>query len=134
MKKLKIIIDILLLVVTSLLVNIQLSGRLTHEILGITILFLILIHIALHWKWIKQITKHFKEVNTKTKLMYIVDIFLMIIYFAAIILGISISSELLKLKTASNFILIITHIILGRLSIIVMIVHIGLHITKKRRK
>lgn len=134
MKKLKIINDILLLVVTSLLTNIQLSGRLIHEIMGITMFLLIFIHIALHWKWIKQVTKNFKKVNAKTKLMYIVDIFIMIIYLGAIILGISISNELLKLETASNFMLMVLHIILGRLSMIVMLVHIGLHISRKKEK
>lgn len=44
MKKFKLIIDILLFVITVLLVNIELTGNLNHEILGITFGILILIH------------------------------------------------------------------------------------------
>lgn len=130
MKKVKIFVDVLLLVVTILLTNIDISGRLTHEILGISIAILLIIHIFLNWNWIKQVTKNFKKVNKKTKMMYIVNIVTMLIYFGAIIFGIIISNELFKFKTSSNIYLVITHLILGRLSIIVMFIHIGMHLDR----
>ena len=48
MKKLKIIIDILLFIITIALFNIGLIGNLMHEILGIALAILIIIHILLN--------------------------------------------------------------------------------------
>lgn len=130
MKKTKIFIDISLLIVTILLISIDITGRLTHEILGILMAILLLIHIFLNWNWVKQITKSFKQINIKTKMMYIVNIFIMIIYFGSIIFGIIISNELFRFKTSSNICLVITHILLGRLSIVIMFIHIGMHLDR----
>ena len=121
MKKTKILIDVLLLVDTILLTSVDKTGRLAHEILGIFMAILLLIHIFLNWNWIKQITKNFKKVSKKTKIMYIVNIFTMIIYLGSI---------LFRLKTNSNIYLVITHILFGRLSLIVMFIHIGMHLDR----
>lgn len=130
MKKFKLIIDILLFIVTVLLVNIELTGNLNHEILGITLGILIIIHIVLNFKWIKQVTKNFKKVNAKTKIMYIIDIFTMLIYFGAIVCGILISDKIFNFKMSSNLILVLSHLILGRLANIIMFIHLGLHLDR----
>ena len=129
MKKFKMIIDVLLLLDTILLLDIDTSGRLFHEIFGIAMAILLLIHIVVNWSWIKNITKNLKKVNKKTKFMYVVNLLTAIIYFGAIVFGVIISNELFKFKTASNYKLIITHIIFGRLAIIIMFLHIGTHIS-----
>ena len=67
MKVFKIIIDILLLIDTFVLVNIEITGNLIHEILGITMAILLLIHIVTNWNWIKSVTKNLKKVNKKNK-------------------------------------------------------------------
>ena len=134
MKKFKMIIDILLLLDTILLLDIDTSGRLFHEIFGIAMAILLLVHIVLNWNWVKNITRNFKKVNKKTKFMYVVNLLTAIIYFGAIIFGIIISNELFKFKTASNYKLILTHIIFGRLAIIVMFLHIGMHFRKEKNK
>ena len=55
MKAFKIIVDILLFVVTFLLVNMEITGHLIHEILGIAMAILLLIHIVTNWNWIKHV-------------------------------------------------------------------------------
>ena len=130
MKAFKIIVDILLFVVTFLLVNIEITGNLIHEILGITMAILLLIHIVTNWNWIKSVTKNFKKVNKKTKVMYVVNLLTMIVYFGAILFGIIISHELFKFETSSNYKFVITHIIFGRLAIVVMLLHVGMHIDR----
>lgn len=130
MKKLKIIIDILLFVVTVALFNVGLIGNLMHEILGITLAILIVIHILLNFKWIKQVTKNFKKTNAKTKIMYIVDILIMIIYLGAIICGILIANETFNFHMSSSLGLVLTHLALGRLAIITMFIHLGLHLDR----
>ena len=134
MRVFKIFIDILLLIDTFVLVNMDITGHLIHEILGISMAILLLIHIVTNWNWIKNVTKNFKKVNKKTKIMYIVNILTMIIYFGAILFGIIISHELFKFETSSNYKFVITHVIFGRLAIIVMLMHIGMHLNRILKK
>lgn len=134
MKKLKIIIDILLFIITIALFNIGQIGNLMHEILGIALAILIIIHILLNFKWIKQVTKNFKKTNTKTKIMYIIDILIMIIYLGTIICGILIANEVFNFHMSSSLGLVLTHLILGRLAIITMFIHLGLHLDRIFKK
>lgn len=130
MKKIKIFIDILLFIITILLYDIELIGNLNHEFLGISIFILAIIHIILNFKWIKQVTINFKKVDFKTKVKYIVDIFTMVIYLGAIIFGILISNEIFNFKMSSNLKMMLVHVIIGRLAIIMMFVHLGLHLDR----
>ena len=130
MKLFKIIIDLLLIIDTFILVNMDITGHLIHEILGITMAILLLIHIVTNWNWIKSVTKNIKKVNKKAKIMYVVNILTMIVYLSTILFGIIISHELFKFETSSNYIFVITHIIFGRLSIIIMLIHIGIHLDR----
>lgn len=127
MKKFKVLIDILLFIITILLFDIELIGNLNHEILGITLGILIMTHIGLNFKWIKQVTKNYKKVNKKTKVMYLIDIVTMLIYFGAIICGILISDKIFNFKMGSNLYIVLLHLTLGRLAIIIMFIHLGLH-------
>lgn len=134
MRVFKIFIDVLLLIDTFVLVNMDITGHLIHEILGISMAILLLIHIVTNWNWIKNVTKKLKKVNKKTQIMYIVNILTMIIYFGAILFGIIISHELFKFETSSNYKFVITHVIFGRLAIIVMLMHLGMHLNRIFKK
>ena len=134
MRVFKIFIDILLLIDTFVLVNMDITGHLIHEILGISMAILLLIHIVTNWNWIKNVTKNLKKVNKKAKIMYVVNILTMIIYFGAILFGIIISHELFKFETSSNYKFVITHVIFGRLAIIIMLIHIGMHLNRIFKK
>ena len=134
MRVFKIFIDILLLIDTFVLVNMDITGHLIHEILGISMAILLLIHIVTNWNWVKNVTKNLKKVNKKAKLMYVVNILTMIIYFGAILFGIIISHELFKFETSSNYKFVITHVIFGRLAIIVMLMHIGMNLNRIFKK
>ena len=118
MKKGKTIVDILLFIVTISLFDIGLTGNLNHEILGTAIGILFTIHIVLN----------LKSVNIKTKIMYIIDIFIMLVYLGSIICGVLISNEIFNFKMSSNLFVVILHLILGRLAIIIMLIHLGLHL------
>lgn len=116
MKKFKVLIDILLFIITILLFDIEIIGNLNHEILGITLGILIIIHVLLNFKWIKQVTKNLKKVKPKTKIMYVIDIFIMLIYLGAIICGILISDQIFDFKMSSNLYIVISHLILRKIS------------------
>lgn len=97
------------------------------RLFGITLGILIIIHIGLNFKWMKQVTKNLKKVNTKTKVMYSVDIFTALIYLGAIFCGILISDKIFNFHMSSNLYLVLGHLILGRLAIVSMFIHLGLH-------
>lgn len=94
----------------------KLIGNLNHEILGIILEILIIIHLILNFKWIKQVTKNLKKVNTKTKIMYVIDILIMLVYLGAIICGILISDKIFNFKMSSNLYIVISHLIFRKIS------------------
>ncbi len=130
MKVFKIILDIIMFLVTFALIEMDITGNLIHEILGITIAVLAIIHVILNWKWFKNVSKNLKKVNKKSKIMWLTDILICLSYLITIVFGILISNEIFTFKLGSNSIIVITHLITGRLSLIFMLIHVGLHLDR----
>ena len=95
MKKEKIILDVIMTILMILLMNIAPLGLLLHEIIGISILFIILFHNLLNLKFIKSMINNFKKLKIKTKVMFIVDIILTAQILFVVFTGIVISKKLL---------------------------------------
>ena len=129
MKLLKIIIDVLLLLDTILLSNLGFFGQFWHEVLGIAMAVLVVAHLLLNRKWIASMVKNLKKTNRKAKVQFAVDVLTMLVYLATIVFGVLISNAVFKLQTASDYRLIITHLILGRLAMIIMLIHLGMHLS-----
>ena len=121
------IIDILMFVITILLMDINNTGRFNHEVLGISLTLLLIIHILLNFKWVKQITKNFKKIKLQTKILYFVDVAIFVVYFVTIGLGL-VTSSIFNFKISSSLKLMLSHHIFGRLALIFMIIHIGFHL------
>mgnify|MGYP004524871233 CR=1 FL=1 len=128
--KIRLIVDISMFILTFLLMNVNFISPLWHEIFGITISFLIIIHLILNFKWIKNITKNIKKVKSQTKILYAVDILTFFSYFITITLGILISTSIFNFKTSYNPYLMLIHHITGRLSLSLMLVHFGFHLNR----
>lgn len=69
----KIILDILMVLVFTLLFNKMVLGMQFHEVAGLAIGAAVLVHCGLNWKWIKGVTlKLFnRKLPIKTRLGYI---------------------------------------------------------------
>lgn len=130
MSKIKLIIDVVMFFVTFFLMDVNFISPLWHEIFGITISFLIIIHLILNFKWLKNITKNFKRVNKYTKILYGIDLLTFLSYFTTIIVGILISTSIFNFKTSYNPYLMLTHHITGRLSLSFMLIHLGFHLER----
>ncbi len=128
--KIRLIVDISMFILTFLLMNVNFISPLWHEIFGITISFLIIIHLILNFKWIKNITKNIKKVKSQTKILYAVDILTFFSYFVTIVAGILISTSIFNFKTSYNPYLMLIHHITGRLSLSLMLVHFGFHLNR----
>lgn len=117
-------------VLTFFLMNVNFISPLWHEIFGIVICFLIVIHLILNFKWIKNVTKNFRKVKSKIKLLYIVDVLTFLSYLNTIIIGILISISIFNFTTSYNPYLMLIHHTLGRLSLSFMLLHLGLHLNR----
>lgn len=128
--RIKIILDIVMGIIMICLMNLSFTGIELHEILGIIVLFLFLFHKILNFKWIKSITINLfkKGIKTKTKIMYVVDIMLLILVILNVVTGILISTHILTniaandIGTTSNW-----HHFFAYWLVIVLLIHIGLH-------
>lgn len=110
--------------------NVNLISPLWHEIFGMIIILLIVFHLILNFKWIKNITKNLAGVKSKTKIVYIVDALTFLSYFVTIVIGVLISISIFNFKTSYNPYLMLIHHIIGRLSLTLMLVHLGFHLNR----
>lgn len=130
MNKLRLVVDITMFILTFFLINVNLISPLWHEIFGIIISFLIIIHLILNFKWIKNITKNIRKVKNKTRVLYAVDILTFFSYLITIVIGILISISIFNFPTSYNPYLMLTHHITGRLSLSLMLLHLGFHLNR----
>lgn len=129
MKKFKILIDIFMLVILIFTYNIAISGILVHEILGILIWILFLIHLGLNYKWIRIITKKFNSgIKRKIKQIYIIDLLLFIDFIIITISGLGISQYLFTSLNVNDIFLFTTiHEFSAYSSVILIGIHMIMH-------
>ena len=100
----KIILNIVMTTMMICLLNLNITGLKLHEILGIAVFFLFLFHIILNFKWVKSITKNlFKNtINSKAKIMYAIDILLLVLVILTVLTGVLISKHIFTDIATSN--------------------------------
>lgn len=133
MKKLnyvKFLIDLIMVLVFTLLFNKMAIGIKLHEIIGLVIGGVVLIHCGLNFKWIKSVTLKFfnKNISIKTRIGYILDVILLINILVIIISGIFISKVVfsgLRLSSIPFFKMI--HIPASYFILMIIGIHLGLH-------
>ena len=128
--KLNLFLDMALALAFVVEMEVGFTGQRYHEYLGVGIAVVFIVHIALHWRWIVQVTKqlihrllHLHESRFK----YLVNVFVLIDLALSIVTGILISNTLgfyLPLNGQLYEILRYVHIGSSRLSLLL----IGLHI------
>lgn len=130
MKYKKIILDILTTIIIILLMDNDIIGLPLHEILGIVILFLFLIHKIFNWAWIKNITLNLfsKKIPIKTKIMYVLDLLLLVLIILNTLSGIFISQILFTYFNSENISLWSNlHHFFAYSFLVVIAIHLGLH-------
>ena len=127
MKKVfKIIIDILMIIFMLLEYSKIYTGQLLHEIIGIVLLVLFVIHNFLNINFYKNIFKG--KYNFLRTFTTIINLSFLICMLFTIILGIPISNEVFNgLNLKSNITTRKLHTILGYWSLVILSIHLGLH-------
>ena len=124
---LKIILDIVMTGILIILMGFEVSGSLIHEILGIAVLLMIIIHNLLNIKWFHSVLTS-KKKNYMTIAKVILNMLLTIISILLLISSIIISQHVflfLNITNIGNWSYI--HHLTAFLEIILVSVHIGFH-------
>lgn len=126
MKKAKIIVDILMTIIFILLMANQITGIFTHEILGISVIVLFLIHQILNKNFYKNL---FKGKYNKLRVGFlIINILLLIMMIIMIISALMISQHIFRaLDFGSYYVGKILHIISAYSIYMLIGLHLGLH-------
>lgn len=127
MKKVfKIIIDILMIIFMLLEYSKIYTGQLLHEIIGIILFVLFVLHNFLNKNFYKNIFKG--KYNFLRTFTTIINLSFLICMLFTTILGIPISNEVFKgLNLKSNITTRKLHTILGYWSLVILSIHLGLH-------
>lgn len=123
-------LDIVMTICFICIMKIMITGMMLHERLGIIILGLVILHIALNYKWIKGVLLRIfdKKLNLVTKISVILNILLMILTVLLIVSGILVSVTMLRDIAAENRPLWASiHKKSALLLFICVSMHIGLH-------
>lgn len=130
-RRLKIALDILMLLTTVTLFSKNLISMKYHEVAGLILIAAVIVHIALNIKTITAMCRNFIKVPAAVKAGLIVDIFLILCFALLGISGILISHTILTGISSDNVFFKLSHMFAGGLSVILLGVHIGLHICRK---
>lgn len=124
-------LDILMAVTFVLFFNKQVLGGLTfHEIAGLAIAAVFFTHIALNWRWVKNVTvKLFdRKLPFKTKFGYVLNLLLLISMAFIIISGILVSHIVFpNINVTNERWFQMAHISISYLVLVLVAAHVGLH-------
>lgn len=125
----KIILDAVMMVLFTVLFFAEDTGLVFHEIVGLSVLFVLGLHLVLNGQWIVNTTKNLgkKRINAKTSRMYFLNITLLIGIIVIITTGIMISTVLLP-SDGLNPTIGHVHECAAYLTGCLLIFHVALHI------
>lgn len=113
------------------LMRITITGMLWHEILGIAVFVVFILHKLLNLNWIKAISKNIfsGKLNTKTKVTFFVDFLMLIATIFTAISGIGISKNvLIQFEFNDMQLWTIIHYISAYSLFALISIHLGMHL------
>ena len=126
-KFLKPTVDILMLADFIVLQSMKFTGGKFHEIFGLVLVFLMLVHLCLNMKMIVQSLKNFGKIKAKTKISLIIDILFMLVFMTCIVTGL-LSSRFI-LSTNAPVIISVIHRYTGMAGLVICLIHLGFHLS-----
>ena len=130
-RNIKIILDVIMLIASLTLFSKQFISMNYHEIAGLVLVGLVIVHIVINTKTIVAMTKKFMKVPLSIKVGLVVDILLIICYGLIGVSGIFISKTILTSISSTNMIFKMMHMFISALSVILLGIHMGLHFCRK---
>ena len=133
MKKIRIIIDVLMYFIFIVLMGHHITGDKIHEILGIVIFILFIIHHIINIEFYKTVFKG--RYTYKRVFLTSIDVILLICFVGIIVSSINISSEVfnyLNIQTMSWGLKL--HMLSTSWGFVIMSIHLGLHLNSLLNK
>lgn len=123
----RLVLDVFMLLAIALFFKKNVLTLSYHEIAGLAIILLFVLHLIINRKWIVTVTKKFfdKSVKTRTKVGYVVDFLLLVCFIIILVTGIMISKIVFHFEAPNSAKLL--HFMCSALVLILMGVHLGLH-------
>lgn len=124
---LKLVLDTVMLILLVLMYKKQVISISFHEIGGLALIGLFIIHLLINAKWIGAVTKRLfsKTISAHVRACYIVDALLLVAFLTVGITGVLISKVVFSLHVSGNFKTL--HYFASAVAVILMGVHLGLH-------
>jgi hypothetical protein len=133
-KKIHLTLDVLMTALMLTLYSKRFIGMKYHEIAGLILIGIVLMHIIINIKTLTAMSKKFLKVPASIKTGLIIDILLILCFIWFGISGIMISHTIFTGISSQNMIFKLGHMFAGGLSVILLGIHIGLHICRKPMK
>ena len=121
----KIIIDVLMLVLMLFEFSKGYIEPIFHEIFGIALIVLVIIHLFLNRKYIKNIFTG--KYNTSRTIMLIVNASFFITFFLTLVFGLLSSTELLTFLNIESLEIVKLHKVFSYISLILLAIHLGIN-------
>lgn len=125
---LKIIFDFVMLILLALMYDKSVLGMQFHEVGGLILFGLFALHLAYNHRWITQTAKRVfsKGYSAKQRIMYILNILLVLVFLTVGITGILISKVVVQ-HSDKNMAMSQLHYTAAALALVLIGVHVGLH-------
>lgn len=120
----KIVVDILMFILMLLEFSRGYIKPIYHEIFGILLFILVIIHLVLNRNYIKNILKG--KYNYSRYVMLIINLGFFLTFFLSIVFGMLSSQDLLKFMNIHSVSIVNLHKIFGYISLIFMGLHLGI--------
>ena len=129
-------IVILMTIGFVLMFNYRVLGASIHEIGGLIVLALFLIHFILNWRWVLNVTRNMfkKKTKVKTRIGYVIDILLLICVILIAISGIFTSKIIFTAIRSNSMIWKTIHTTAGCTALVLSGLHLGLHWSSIRNR
>ena len=131
MKKMKFILDVIMIVIMILLMRLSITGLKLHEILGLIILVIFLVHKVININFIKAFGKNLfnKKIKLRSKIIFILDSIILIFMIFTIFSGVVISKIVIpNIINIDSINFSPLHRFFSWWLLILLSVHIGLHL------
>lgn len=126
-------VNVSMAIIYLLLMTLTLTGGLVHEILGVVILVLVIIHSIYNKKWLKAVGEGIftNRIKVRAKLMWIVDLVMIVSMLVIIVTGICNSKYIFSFLNIGNISIIKNlHISASYICLISISIHTGFHFHK----
>ena len=126
---LRIVLDVVMLLLLALMYRVNVVSISFHEIGGLAVCGLFVIHKGLNWKWIVGVSRrHFgATLPAKTRVGYAVDFLLLVCVVLIAVSGIMISRTILTMISGNWLFWTLGHYFSAAVALVLCGVHIGLH-------